>query len=278
MAFDGIVTKAVTTELKNIIGYKIDKIYEPDKNTVLLGLYGKNQNVALALCVSSNNCRLHLTTNAQKNPTVAPNFCMLLRKHLIGYKIKNIYTLDLERIVFIDLENNENPNKPIFKKLIVELMGKHSNIILVNENDVIIDSMRHTSKEENSNRDIYPTSKYVFPKSQKNSFLKVKNFEEFHLIFSKYLNNENVGSIDTIAEIISNNFNGISLSFAQNIVNMLNISDISKDSVKLVWDKIQKILNLAINISDNQYLDIIINESGKDFYLVVSNSPASRSF
>ena len=92
---------------------------------------------------------------------------MLLRKHLIGFKIKNIYTVDLERIVFIELQNNENPNKPIFKKLIIELMGKHSNIILVNDNNIIIDSLRHTSKEENATRDIYPSVKYIFPRKFK---------------------------------------------------------------------------------------------------------------
>lgn len=66
MAFDGIVTKSITQELKNIIGYKIDKIYEPDKNTVTIGLYGKNSNITLLMCIASNNCRIHLTSHAQK--------------------------------------------------------------------------------------------------------------------------------------------------------------------------------------------------------------------
>ena len=83
MAFDGITTNSVVKELKSIIGYKIDKVYEPDKNTIVLGLYGKSINLALLLCISSNNCRLHLSTHNQKNPITAPNFCMLLRKHLI---------------------------------------------------------------------------------------------------------------------------------------------------------------------------------------------------
>ena len=160
MAFDGIITKFITQELKNMVGYKIDKVYEPDKNTIVLGLYGKGTNLALLSCISASSCRLHLTSHPQKNPPIAPNFCMLLRKHLIGFKIKNIDTVDLERIIFIELENNENPNKPIYKKLIIELMGKHSNIILTNENNIIIDSMRHTTVEEHSNRDIYPTARY----------------------------------------------------------------------------------------------------------------------
>ena len=92
MAFDGIVTNSIVKELKNIIGYKIDKVYEPEKNTVILGLYGKSLNLMLLMCISSTNYRLHLTTQKQKNPSTAPNFCMLLRKYLIGLKIKNIYS------------------------------------------------------------------------------------------------------------------------------------------------------------------------------------------
>ena len=108
MAFDGIVTKKIVDELQNIQDYKIDKIYQPDKNTVILGLYGNYTNVSILACISSNNYRIHLTTNLVKNPTIAPNFCMLLRKHILGYKIKDIYTKSLERIVFIELENLEN--------------------------------------------------------------------------------------------------------------------------------------------------------------------------
>lgn len=163
MAFDVIITNKITEELQNIIGYKVDKICQPNKNTVILGLYKAGNNLALLSCISSNNYRVHLTTHQYSNPTVAPNFCMLLRKHLIGFKIQKIYTHDLERIIFIDFENLDNPDKPIYKKLIIELMGKHSNIILTNENDIIIDSIRHTSTEENSQRDIYPTCRYILP-------------------------------------------------------------------------------------------------------------------
>ena len=172
MAFDGIVVKKITEELQNIIGYKIDKIYEPDKNTIILGLYGNFTNLALLSCISSTNYRLHLTTHEIKSPKIALNFCMLLRKHIIGYRITNIYMNDLERIIFIELENTENPDKPIIKKLIIELMGKHSNIILTTNNGIIIDSIRHTSTEENSNRDIYPTSKYILPEQSKYNLLE----------------------------------------------------------------------------------------------------------
>ena len=281
MAFDGIVTKSITKELKNIIGYKIDKVYEPDKNTVTLGLYGKSSNLLLLMCISSNNCRISLTSHPQKNPSTAPNFCMLLRKYLIGLKIKNIYTIDLERIVFIDLENNENPNKPICRKLIIELMGKHSNIILTDSNNIIIDSMRHTSTLENSNRDIYPTARYIFPESTKYSFLELNTFDDFYnaiepklieYIAENSLNIENLNvSNFMIDKIIFNTFNGISLSFIQNILKELNIKEISKNNLELIYNKINEILS-------SSFLDIFLAENQKDYYLYTSNIENESQF
>mgnify|MGYP004640240963 FL=1 len=281
MAFDGIIIKKISTELKNIIGFKIDKVYEPDKNTVTLGLYGKCSNLSLLMCISSNNCRLHLTSHQQKNPTMAPNFCMLLRKYLIGLKIKNIYTVDLERIVFIDLENNENPNKPIYRKLIIELMGKHSNIILTDSNDIIIDSMRHTSTLENSNRDIYPTARYIFPEANKYSFLELKDFDDFYSKIEPKLteyitqNSLNIESLSIsnfmLDKIISNTFNGISLSFIQNILKELEIGDISKKNLELIFNKINEILS-------SSSLDVFITENKNDYYLYTSNIMYKNQF
>ena len=281
MAFDGIVTKSIVKELKNIIGYKIDKVYEPEKNTVILGLYGKSLNLMLLMCISSTNYRLHLTTQKQKNPSTAPNFCMLLRIYLIGLKIKNIYTVDLERIVFIDLENNENPNKPICRKLIIELMGKHSNIILTDSNNIIIDSLRHTSTLEKSNRDIYPTARYIFPESNKYSFLELKDFDDFYdklepkLIEYIAENSLNIENLDIsnfrIDKLISNTFNGISLSFIQNVLQNLNVKDISKDNLNLIFSKITEILSTSS-------LDIFKTENGKDYFLYTTNNLSENQF
>ena len=281
MAFDGIVTKSIVKELKNIIGYKIDKVYEPEKNTVILGLYGKSLNLMLLMCISSTNYRLHLTTQKQKNPSTAPNFCMLLRKYLIGLKIKNIYTVDLERIVFIDLENNENPNKPICRKLIIELMGKHSNIILTDSNNIIIDSLRHTSTLEKSNRDIYPTARYIFPESNKYSFLELKDFDDFYdklepkLIEYIAENSLNIENLDIsnfrIDKLISNTFNGISLSFIQNVLQNLNVKDISNDNLNLIFSKITEILSTSS-------LDIFKTENGKDYFLYTTNNLSENQF
>ena len=88
MAFDGIVTKAIAGELQTLAGARIDKIFQPNKNTVLLGFYLDGKNFLLNLCVDVANYRIHLTTHPKSNPKVAPHFCMVLRKHLIRVTFK----------------------------------------------------------------------------------------------------------------------------------------------------------------------------------------------
>ena len=270
MAFDGIVTKKIVDELQNIQDYKVDKIYQPDKNTVILGLYGNYTNVSILACISSNNYRIHLTTNLVKNPTIAPNFCMLLRKHILGYKIKDIYTKSLERIVFIELENLENPDKPIYKTLVIELMGKHSNIILLDENRIIIDALRHTSVEENAQRDIYPTSRYYEPISNKHNLLEINNFEEFFNLLK-------LDEDSNIEDSIVNTFNGIGLSNLKALtmdIKSKNEYTSQKNVAHIIYNSILEILNsknLSIKTTSQK------NDSPNDYCLVSSCEKNSYS-
>ncbi len=263
MAFDGIVTKKIVDELKSFENYKIDKIYEPDKNTIILGLYGNFSNAALLICISSNNYRIHLTNNIIKNPNIAPNFCMLLRKHILGYKIKNIYTNGLERLVYIDLESSESSNHNNSKKLVIELMGKHSNIILLDNNGIIIDSLRHTFIEKNAQRDIYPATRYFEPNSNKQNLLKIKNFEEF---YTKLNLKDSENCIDKIVDT----FNGISISYLYNIEKHIQSKDYSSNKfyVHKIYDSIIKTLN-----SKNLTIETIFKNSiPYDYFLVDSSS------
>lgn len=268
MAFDGIVTKKIVDELSDLKNYKIDKIYEPDKNTITLGLYGNFQNISILASIS-NNYRIHLTKHVVKNPNTAPNFCMLLRKHILGYKIKNIYTKSLERIVFIVLENLENPEKPIFKTLIIELMGKHSNIILVDENNIVIDSIRHTSIEENSLRDIYPTAKYMLPNLNKYNILEMKNFEEFY----SHIDSENV------VNSILDNFAGIGAINLNYIVKNISLQkDNEYKSSKLFAHKIYTEITKLL-FSKSLTIDIIYkNNLPKDFALKCLDKTSQNDF
>ena len=219
MAFDGIVTKAIVTELQELVGSKIDKVHEPDKNTIVLGLYSRGKNYALNICIDAHNCRLNLTTHNKLNPLVAPNFCMLLRKHLIGGKISGISMQGLERIVNIEIETINEFNEIENKTLILELMGKHSNIILKNQNDIIIDAMRHIASN-NSYREILPSRIYTLPQSNKYEFTKLSGPEEF----GEKL--EIDSTENDYAKKLSNTFTGISLSFAKSAVEQRELPEI----------------------------------------------------
>ena len=265
MAFDGIVTKKIVYELQSLLGYKIDKIYEPNKDTIIIGLYGNFKNVALLSCISPINYRIHITNNMIKNPNIAPNFCMLLRKHILGYKIKKIYIKGLERVVFIELENAENPNNIIIKKIVIELMGKHSNIILMDYNSIIIDSLRHTNIENNAQRDIYPTAKYIEPILNKKDFLKINNFNEFY----KSLNLEDK---ENYLNKIINIYNGISFSNLKGLSNIQKKESYSSDKLELhsIYDSLTNLLssnNLTIKYLSNDYYLCLSDTSPENFKL-----------
>ena len=178
MAFDGIVTKAIASELQQLSGARIDKVFQPTSNNIVLGFYLSGTNYALNICIDSANYRINLTTHAKPNPKVAPNFCMVLRKHLIGLHIKNIITSNLERIVTIEFEGLDEIDVLISKKLVIELMGKHCNIILLNDENIIIDSLRHINNE-NSTHIVIPHIKYTYPEILKQNFLECTSFNDF---------------------------------------------------------------------------------------------------
>lgn len=267
MAFDGIVTKAILSELDVLIGGKIDKIYEPDKNTIILGIYSQGKNFALNICIDSHNCRLNLTTHSRPNPLVAPNFCMLLRKHLIGGHISKIYMIGLERIVNIEFETINDFNEIEYKTLIVEIMGKHSNIILINNSGKIIDSIRHIDST-NSYREIIPSHQYSLPNTDKYDFLALKNFDDFVAKFS-------VSSIEDLAKTISNTFTGFSTSFVNSAIKKCSLKDLSNNELKKLYNYICEIVctnkNLAFELiyKNDKVSDYIlkIGDCNNNFYL-----------
>lgn len=263
MAFDGIVTKAIVTELNDILGAKVDKIYEPDKNTIIIGLYYSGQHYALNICIDAHNCRINLTTHSKPNPLVAPNFCMLLRKHLIPGKISSISMNGLERIVRIEIETINEFNEIEIKTLVIELMGKHSNIILLNKDNIVIDAMRHANCLNNSYRDIFPSKLYTLPASNKLDFLEIKNFEDF---YSKISNNDN-----DLAKNIANTFTGFSLSFVKSAISICNVTSQSKDELNKLYNYFCEILN-KIGSSELSFETIYKNDNIYDYSLVLDKN------
>lgn len=264
MAFDGIMTKVVAKELSLLSGARIDKVYEPNSNNIILGLYLNKCNYALNICTNPQNYRINLTTHPKSNRGVAPNFCMVLRKHLIGLRIKNVITNSLERIITIEFEGFDDIDDIINKKLIIELMGKHCNVILLDDENIIIDCLRHINNE-NATHITIPHIKYVYPKTDKLDFLSCINFDDF-----KKIVNETDSSL--YAKSISNKFNGISKQFISSY-NASNLEDI----YNYIRDIIFRIdsLKLRLELTDKDYFlvpddnnsgNFSINFALDDFY------------
>lgn len=257
MAFDGIVTKSICSELQQLAGARLDKIFQPNKNNIILGCYNNGFNYAINICTDPQNYRIHLTTHPRANPQVAPNFCMILRKHLIGLHIKNIFTKGLERIIIIEFEGFNDIDDLISKKLVVELMGKHCNIILLSEQNIIIDCLRHiNSMDTNYNR--LPHSRYIFPTSSKYDFLDIFNFNDFK--------NKLVGitNVNILPKEFSNNFNGISISFIKAIMDKFSISSLNDANLEKIYNYIKEVIYNIYNF--NLQFELIDNK--KDFFLV----------
>jgi predicted ribosome quality control (RQC) complex YloA/Tae2 family protein len=168
MPFDGIVTNAITKELKEtLIGGRINKIYQPTKTEVLITIRNKRKNHALLLSIHPSYARFHLTDDTYQNPAEPPMFCMLLRKHLAGAIVLDIVQKDLERIISFTFRAVNEIGDFEVKTLQVEIMGRHSNVILLNEDkSKIINCLKHVPPFQNRHRSLVPGADYVLPPTQ----------------------------------------------------------------------------------------------------------------
>ncbi|MBP3543451.1 MAG: NFACT family protein [Lachnospiraceae bacterium] len=166
MALDGIVVSNVVAELnKAILNGHISKIAQPEPDELLLTIKNNKQQYKLLLSAGASLPLIYLTENNKVNPAVAPNFCMLLRKHLNGGKIVDITQPGLERIIHFTIEHLNELGDPCKKILTLELMGKHSNIIF-RDGDTIIDSIKKVSSQVSSIREVLPGREYFIPQTQ----------------------------------------------------------------------------------------------------------------
>lgn len=271
MSYNGLVNHFVIEELKpKIINGKIDRIFEPNFEEIVLGIYSNSSKYLLNIVINSQFYRINLTSNSKPNPIQAPNFCMTLRKYLLNTHITNIYTNNFERIVFIEFEGNNKIRDSLPKKLIIELMGKYSNIILVNSDNIIIDALKHFSINSGSLRNIFSGEKYVLPNSTKLDFMNIRNNEEFYNIIKSY---SDFTKNNSLASIISNRFTGFDKESIKIYELKLNISDnINKTSAYLLFNYINRLIKNTENItceeiSNNYYLVSSINKNNTDLYI-----------
>lgn len=167
MALDALAIRCLSNELKNnLIDGRIDKIHQPEKDEILIQIRTYTKNFKLVISANASHPRLHFTDTSKQNPMTAPMFCMLMRKHIGSGKIAAIRQIDFERVIIFDIESYDEFGELTIKHLIVEIMGRHSNIILTTDDMKIIDSIKHIDFTVSSVRQVLPGFIYELPPQQ----------------------------------------------------------------------------------------------------------------
>lgn len=261
MAFDGITVSAIKAEIENkILGGRIDKVYQPEKDEIILGIRSMGQAYKLLLTSNASNPKFHFTQTNPNNPMTPPLFCMVMRKHLQSGKIIKIEQPDFDRILNIYVESLNELGDYSVKKLVLEIMGRHSNIILTDENNTILDCIKHIGHDTSSVREVLPGREYTLPPSQG----KINTLDLDDNNFKKVL--EDNPSFE-IQSVIYKNYTGISPIAASEICYRANVNgstpvealtDIQKEVV------FNKFAQLVEDIKANRfYPESITNEKGK---------------
>lgn len=219
MAFDGITIAALTSELnRRLCGAHIRKIAQPESDELILSFRTISENdentkkrdtLRLKLSANASLPLFYLTEENKPSPLQAPNFCMLLRKHLSGAKVTEICQEGMERVLRICFSNRNELGDEIFPSLIVEIMGKHSNILFLDEKDTIIDSIKHVNGLMSSVREVLPGRPYFIPNTRdKLNPLSITTDDWNETIFTKH---------ESVAKALSGSLTGISMLMAHEL-------------------------------------------------------------
>ena len=164
---DGLTAGFAARELNEILrGGRIDRITQPERDTAVLVIRAGGANHRLLLCASPNNARCHLTMASWSNPLEPPNLCMLMRKQLTGARITGIRQVGGDRIIHVDMDAVNELGDHVLRRLVLEIMGRHSNLLLLDEQDRILEATRHVNQEMSRVRQIQPGMTYVPPPAQ----------------------------------------------------------------------------------------------------------------
>lgn len=255
MSFDGLFTYTITEELKNtLLNGKITKIHQPYKYDLIFQIRSGGKNHKLFLSAHPSYARLHLTNESYENPSEPPMFCMLLRKHLEGGVIERIEQPGLERIVIIDVRSRNELGDVTVKRLMIEIMGRHSNIILVDkERDMILDSIKHLSPAVNRHRTVLPGHTYVLPPDQG----KANPFEADEELVLRKLD-FNSGKID---QQIVQLFSGISPLFAREVTHRAGL--VNRKTIPDAF------LSLVREVKENTISPGIYEQNQKEIFYMI---------
>lgn len=260
MALDGITISGIITELKeNILGGRIDKVYQPESDEVILQIRCFGKTKKLLLTANASNPRIHFSEISKENPATPPLFCMVLRKHLASGKIIRITQPNFERIINITVESINELGDYSEKTLIIEIMGRHSNIILIDENETILDCAKHISFDKSSVRQVLPGKKYTLPPNQdKKNPLELKED-----IFKNDLQSSKPTKVQ---EFIYKSYSGISpimaseICFRANIDPSCNTEILKEEEILNLYNSFKTIIK---NLNENNFCPQVIFEDNK---------------
>lgn len=166
MAFDGVFTRKMVEDLQFLVSGRIHKINQPENDTIIMVVRQQRQNHQLLLSIHPNFARIHLTTKKYDNPFEPPMFARVFRKHLEGGRILAIRQIGNDRRIEMDVESKDEIGDTIHRTVILEIMGKHSNLILVNEERKILEGFKHLTPNTNQFRTVMPGFQYEAPPTQ----------------------------------------------------------------------------------------------------------------
>jgi len=269
MAFDGIMISAIVHELsESVTDGRIDKIFQPERDEIILAVRNKGTSHRILISSNGNLPRIHLTKNQKENPLTAPMFCMLLRKHIQGGRIIGVSQHSFDRIVHIGIESYNEMGDLTTKTLVVEIMGKYSNIILVDDG-IVLDSIKHVSYGQSSVRQILPGRNYVEAPNQNKYNPKEYSEEQFFRLFE-----ESATLSLSIRKIIFQNYTGISPFSAGIICQMalinpdMPVSGASTNDIEALYISFSQVVDAIIS---NKFLPYIVYDSShspKEFSVI----------
>ena len=263
MAFDGITVAALTQELKNTLdGGRISKIAQPESDELLITIKTPQGQRRLYISASASLPLVYLTDENKPSPMTAPNFCMLLRKHIGNARIVGISQPRLERIINIQLEHLDELGDIRQKTLIIEIMGKHSNIIFCDESGRILDSIKHVSAQMSSVREVLPGRDYFIP----DTMHKLDPLSADPEAFAEMLRSKPM----PISKALYSGFTGISPVVAEEICTISGInssmtaSDLSDDIMHHLYNQFEIYID---QVREGQFQPVIYYDNGnpKDF-------------
>jgi predicted ribosome quality control (RQC) complex YloA/Tae2 family protein len=255
MSLDGIVTRALVHELQACVKARIHKIYQPTDNELIMHVRGQGVNGKLLLSAHPSMPRIHWTDQPWANPQEPPMFCMLLRKYCEGGVIEAIRQIGLERIVEIDIRHRDELGDSSLKKIVLEIMGRHSNLILLDPiTGIIHDGIRHVTPAISSHRVVLPGSAYVSPPSQD----KVNPLEQSKAAFDTVMATSDDAAVSSL---LLNAYTGLSPLITREIAYRANEQ---RDQAWTIFHRVME------QVAANTYeANLVLTDDGKALFSAI---------